>query len=279
MTTIMREVDEKGKPVWLGSLPDSLRAQHEEIVEKLEKNGLGNYLDQIETLLRVSIELVLQTTDSPDVQGVVSRMGGEPDLPSKQTWPTWNDTPLAFLGQVIINDEIKALDLDNLLPKEGLLSFFAQIDAPEIGRHCAILHSPMTSELVRTPPPVEQTAERRPRLVLKHTALISVRGRLALPSGNAPFVDQFILDSDENDDYHDLVFLELVPPSPRHRLLGWPTAATYLDERGQLFVAQFDSDDALELEMGDVEALRMYIDGDAVNVSTLATAVSTMDEV
>lgn len=275
----MREVDEKGKPVWLGSLPEPLRAQHEEIVEHLEKNNLGKYRDQIETLLRVSIELVLETSDSANVPGVVSRMGGEPDLPPGQTWPTWNDAPLAFLGQVVISDEIKALDVDNRLPKEGLLSFFAQIDAPEIGRHCAILHFPNASGLVRTPPPLEKTAERRPRLVLKHTALISARGRLCLPSGNAPFVDQLGLEGDEIDDYHDLVFLELVPPSPNHRLLGWPTAATYLDERDQLFVAQFDSDDALELEMGDVEALRMYINGDAVNASTLATAVSTLDEV
>lgn len=275
----MREVDEKGKPVWLGSLPESLRAQHEEIVDCLEKNKLGKYRDQIETLLRVSIELVLEASDSATVPGVVSRMGGEPDLPPGQTWPTWNDAPLAFLGQVVINDEIKALDVDNRLPNDGLLSFFAQIDAPEIGRHCAILHFPTTSELVRTPPPDEQAVERRPRLVLKHTALISVHGRLCLPSGNAPFVDQLGLEDDEIDDYHDLVFLELVPPSPNHRLLGWPTAATYLDERDQLFVAQFDSDDALDLEMGDVEAVRMYINGDAMNASTLATAVSTLDEV
>lgn len=274
----MKNVDETGKPVWLANLPESLRVQHGEIVELLNKNKLGKCRDQIETLLRVSIELVLHAADSADIQGVVSRMGGEPDLPPGQTWPTWNDAPLAFLGQVVINDEIKALDVDNLLPQDGLLSFFAQIDAPEIGQHCAILHFPNASSLVRTPAPVEKTADRRPRLVLKHTALISARGRLCLPSGNAPFVDQINLTSDEKDAYHDSVFRELMPPSPRHRLLGWPTAATYLDEQDQLFVAQFDSDDALDLEMGDVETLRMYIHGEALNESTLATAASTLDQ-
>jgi len=275
----MREVDEKGRPVWLGSLPESLQSQHEEIVEVLKKNGLDKHLDKIETLLRVSIELVVTRTDPANVQGIVSRMGGEPDLPPGQTWPTWNSIPLTFMGQVVITDEIKALDVDNLLPKEGLLSFFAQLDSPEYGQHSVVLHTPTTAGLVRTNPPEAQMVLRGATLLLRQTGVISVRGRLALPSGNAPFVDQFNLTSDEKDAYHDSVFLALVPPSPRHRLLGWPTAATYLDERGQLFLAQFDSDDELELEMGDVETLRMYIDGDVVNASTLATAVSTMDEV
>lgn len=275
----MREVDEKGRPVWLGSLPEILHEQHQEIVEVLEKNGLGKHLNKIETLLRVSIELVVERTESANIQGIVSRMGGEPDLPPGQTWPTWNSIPLTFMGQVVITDEIKALDVDNLLPKEGMLSFFAQLDSPEYGEQCVILHFPTISGLMRMSPPEAKMVMRGATLVLRQTALISVRGRLTLPSGNAPFIDQFDLNRDEKDAYHDSVFLALVPPSPRHRLLGWPTAATYLDERDKLFIAQFDSDDELELEMGDVETLRMYIDGDVVNASTLATAVSTMDEV
>jgi Domain of unknown function (DUF1963) len=268
----MREVDEKGRPVWLGALPESLRAQHKEIVEILEKNALGKYLDQIESLLRVSIELVVEKTDPARIQGVVSRMGGEPDLPSGQTWPEWNSMPLTFMAQIVITDEIKALDVDNLLPQEGLLSFFAHLGTPKHGQGCAVLYFPSVVNLVRTAAP-------GPRLSLQHVGLIAPRGRLTLPSGNAPFIEEFALNSDENDAYHDSVFLELVPPAPNHRLLGWPTAATYHDEQGRLFVAQFDSDDSLELEMGDVETLRMYVDGDEVNVSTLKTAVSTMDEV
>lgn len=274
----MRELDDKGRPVWLGSLPESLKSQYEEIVALIEKNGLGKYLDKIETLLRVSIELVVKRTDAANINGIVSRMGGEPDLPPGQTWPTWNDTPLTFMAQIVINDEIKALDVDNLLPKEGLLSFFAQLDSPEYGERSVVLHFPTTSGLVRTTPPEAKMVLRGATLILRQAGLISVRGRLALPSGNAPFVDQFGLNSDEKDAYHDHVFLGHLPPSPNHGLLGWPTAATYLDERDKLFVAQFDSDDEVELEMGDVETLRVYIDGDSLNASTLASAVSTMDQ-
>jgi hypothetical protein len=261
MMSSMRVVDDKGKPAWLGALPESLQAQHKELLEFLEKNGLGNQLDPIETLLRLSIELVVEKTDQALLPGVTSRMGGEPDLPPGQTWPTWESMPLSFIAQIVITDEIK-----------GLLSFFGHLGVPRCGQGCTVLYFPSVDDFVRTAAP-------GPRLLLKHAGLISVRGRLVLPSGHAPFIERFNLNSDERDAYHNAVFLELVPPSPNHRLLGWPTAATYNDEKERLFLAQFDSDDDLELEMGDVETFRIYVDGDVVNAATLATAVSTMDEV
>ncbi|WP_438002326.1 DUF1963 domain-containing protein [Sorangium sp. So ce185] len=267
----MNELDEKGRPAWLSALPEPLRAQHKEMVEAIQANGLGKHLSAIEALLRPGIDLLVTRANPADVKGVVSRIGGEPDLPPGQPWPMWKTAPLTFVGQVVITDEVKALDLEGLLPSEGVLSFFAHLASPEYGEYCAVLYFPITKDLVRTAPP-------GPMFVLKRMGLIQPRGRLTIPPGRAPIISTLDLNIDESDAYHDAVWLALKPSAPYHSLLGWPSAATYHDEQGRCFVAQFDSDDTIDLEMGDVETLRIYIDGDVVNASTVQTAASTFSE-
>ncbi len=57
----------------------------------------------------------------------VSKFGGRPDVPSSFEWPYWEEYkgsyPLSFLCQINLAD-VAAYDLDGLLPKTGILSFF-----------------------------------------------------------------------------------------------------------------------------------------------------------
>ncbi len=55
-----------------------------------------------------------------------TRFGGRPDLPDFRRWPDGPDGPLAFLGQLRL-EEIASLDIDRMLPAAGLLTFFYNI--------------------------------------------------------------------------------------------------------------------------------------------------------
>lgn len=61
-----------------------------------------------------------------------SHFWGNPDLPKEVDYPTYTDNegdeyPYFFVCQINMED-IAPYDVDNLLPKTGLLSFFAKID-------------------------------------------------------------------------------------------------------------------------------------------------------
>jgi hypothetical protein len=57
-----------------------------------------------------------------------SRFGGRPDLPPGVTWPVNNGTPMAFLGQLRL-DELAAAAPDGTVPEQGLLSIFVGLEA------------------------------------------------------------------------------------------------------------------------------------------------------
>ena len=51
-----------------------------------------------------------------------SKLGGLPDLPIETDWPSLNGFPFAFVGQINL-EEVK-FDIENKLPKKGILYFF-----------------------------------------------------------------------------------------------------------------------------------------------------------
>ena len=59
-----------------------------------------------------------------------SKLGGQPDLPDSFTWPTFDNKPMVFFGQINLA-EIKDLDKENVLPKKGILYFFSYFKDPE----------------------------------------------------------------------------------------------------------------------------------------------------
>ncbi len=261
------------RPSWFTVLPPLLLAQEAQLLKKAKTKGLAHRFDEIAALMRPGMDLSLKKAKPADLEGVVSRIGGEPDLPSVTAWPERNGVPLTFLAQIVITPDVKELDLEGLLPNEGVLSFFAQLDpeAAEYGEQCAVLYFPATKELARTAPP---SSER----ILKTVGLFTSKPRLMVAPSEVPLVEDLELNRDEYRTYHDDLFLGPIPEGRHHMLLGWADATTQHDLKGRRFLAQFDSDHRLAFEMGDYNTLRFYIDGDVVNTSTLETAWCTLSD-
>ena len=54
-----------------------------------------------------------------------SKLGGAPDVPNKFNWPSSQGKPMTFLCQIVL-EEITGYEPSHLLPKTGVLYFFAQ---------------------------------------------------------------------------------------------------------------------------------------------------------
>jgi hypothetical protein len=251
------------KPAWLAKLPAPLDKWHKEYARTAKKKGLDARWDEIEPLLRPGVDLVLKKAKPADLKtGVISRIGGEPDLPARHEWPKG----LTFVAQIVISPEIKALDLEGILPASGVLSFFATLD----GKKCRVFHFAKTG-LARTKPP-------EPSLVLAEAGVFTPKGRLTVAPTQIPAAVAMQLNDDEQDAYTDDLFMGPIPEGRHHMVLGWPTRATKLDVDGKRFFAQLDSDHRIKLEMGkQYDALRFYVDGDKkVDAKSLETAVCTL---
>lgn len=97
----------------------------------------------------------LKTKDGrPDKPGV-TKLGGIPDLPVGQEWPSRraNQEPYSFLAQVNLA-EIHPFDLNGQLPLSGLLYFFFNVESGDDGKvlfaaEPAELYTPAVPEALR----------------------------------------------------------------------------------------------------------------------------------
>ena len=83
-----------------------------------------------------------------------SKFGGRPDLPVGFLWPIYKEEHMAFCVQYNLA-EASSFDIDQLLPKLGLLSVFIAIDKKcpcfyEQGKTFRLVYSPDTASLKRT---------------------------------------------------------------------------------------------------------------------------------
>jgi hypothetical protein len=180
--------------------------------------------------------------------------------------------PLVFVAQIVLAD-VKEHDLENVLPKSGVLSFFAQLDATkdDYGDRAFAAHFPTSPKLVRTASPEGVVRIDKP-------GLLTPKLRLTVPPSEEPAIDGLGLNDDEGEAYHDEVFLASIPEGRNHALAGWATAATNHGMKGKRFCAQIDSDHHIGFEMGDFETLRFYVSGKALDAAALASVVCTMSE-
>lgn len=89
--------------------------------ERLAAAGLAKYSDELTALLRPSIRLVADATEQAPQRR--SRLGGLPELPTATVWPQFHEQPLSFIAQIDLAD-VSPYDVDGVLPRDGLLSFF-----------------------------------------------------------------------------------------------------------------------------------------------------------
>lgn len=78
-------------------------------------------------------EIVLDFSEN-EVKEYSSKIGGKPFLPKDFNWPTYKSyednitRPLSFFCQINL-EEVSKYDLDNLLPKSGMLYFFYECES------------------------------------------------------------------------------------------------------------------------------------------------------
>lgn len=85
--------------------------------------------DYIHKNMKNSIKIKLEEEEDYKVVGS-SRIGGYPDVPENFNWPKTKEGDFMTLIAQLNMSEISKYDLDNVLPKNGLLYFFMGIDEP-----------------------------------------------------------------------------------------------------------------------------------------------------
>ncbi len=94
-----------------------------EAVALIEQHAPPRLQSALIELLRPAIALCATRAEDAQIPLGASKFGGAPDVPEGFEWPTWKEKPLGFLAQINL-EEVAPFDVEGLLPKGGLLSFF-----------------------------------------------------------------------------------------------------------------------------------------------------------
>ncbi len=89
----------------------------QEFEKLIEKHDMTEHKEYLVNQFRPAIEMLMYRGETKLGQ---SYFGGAPDLPEGTAWPTYNDIPYVFLGQI----NFEELPDNDVLPKTGLLSIF-----------------------------------------------------------------------------------------------------------------------------------------------------------
>ncbi|GHO90054.1 hypothetical protein KSF_001020 [Reticulibacter mediterranei] len=124
----------------------------------IQAGSFAPLTDELLTLLRPAIRLIeKEEADDGDLAIGASKLGGLPDLPPEQAWPTTDDgTPLSLAAQIRLSD-VAPFDLQHELPPTGLLSFF--LDRPESGEGVPYIYSD-TNRVIAVEEALSQLARR-----------------------------------------------------------------------------------------------------------------------
>jgi uncharacterized protein YwqG len=193
----------------------------EEYSRRLREAGLGQHEDSLVGLARPGVRLLSQPIDSADRQRSRTRLGGDPDLPSDFTWPSYQGVPQSFVAQIDLAEMHSVFR--SALPDAGLLSFFydsAQsvwgFDPSEAG----------ATEVVYFPDGVELATRSSPP---NHPQFVRFDARSLGPQRDISFcpwesfeLEMLELTSDELDAYATVAATNATSAdsSPAHRLLG-----------------------------------------------------------
>lgn len=158
----------------------------------------------------------------PEVAVGSSKLGGRPDLPPSSAWPETKGSPQAFVCQLNMA-EVSPLDSSRVLPKEGLLSFFYDLEAEVWGFDPGdrggwhVVYTPPGTQLARLQlPPGLRSSQRFPGLPL------SPARDLTLPPSDSIAMERLRLAEQEQRACDEALFEYTHEESPSHRVLGHP---------------------------------------------------------
>lgn len=185
---------------------------------------------------------------SDDVPVGASKLGGRPDLPPGEPWPSRDGRPLSFVVQV----DLATADTGGVLPPDGLLSFF--YDAVE--QPWGFEEGDDAGTVVRWTPPGTALERREFPDDLDELEARFDEMRVELTPATPAEDDDDVEEDDEVDDDEDEPLV--------HRLLGAPDEIQEeLDDAGTLLF-QVDSDDGAAMMWGDGGRLYVFLPPDAL---------------
>lgn len=194
--------------------------------------NLTPQLPEIEQLIHLAIQLTRTITDEAQIPIGASKFGGRPDLPAGIVWPTWQDIPQSFLGQISL-PQASEFDADKLLPATGMLWFFYDSsqqtfgDKPaDNGAWSVVYDADHTKTLQRTSFPADLPENSRFKTAIvsfTSTATLSDNPKVDLPTLN--------WSQDVLSRYEGVQSRVTGSSVPRHQLLGHPV--TIQDEMRQ----------------------------------------------
>ncbi|GLC87110.1 YwqG family protein [Lysinibacillus piscis] len=184
---------------------------------------LGEATEQILQFATNSIRATATPTADDNLQIGHSKIGGAPDVPTDFSWPqTKNGQPLYFLCQLNLA-EVKLYDATDLLPADGLLSFF--YDAmeqpwgydPNDGDGFHVYHFTQ-HQLQRT---------EQPKILKEHiaSATLHFKNDWTLPAWESPDGQKLanLLTEEQRDAYDDFLWREREEVEhTTHRIGGHP---------------------------------------------------------
>ena len=208
----------------------------------LREAGLSEaHATQLRAAMRPAAQLSLK---KGACRNGASKIGGHPDVPSSFTWPTHEETPLAFVAQVRLPDVPETVAADLALPSQGLLSFFVGVD----GEGAAVLHFAARTRLSRMTPPLDALLEEHCVGVKEIWTPPDLESADELFTGDTNAVRIY------EAAWHD--HQRARGDSPLHRVGGYAVPVQDSPEHdGERLLLQLDSDDAADLMWGDMGRL------------------------
>jgi uncharacterized protein YwqG len=95
----------------------------ESVIELIHQHAPLRLIPIVEQNIKESLLLRTNRMSEEHIPIGKARIGGRPDLPIHIEWPTWKNEPLSFIAQLNLAD-LPDYDFLNILPPEGILSFF-----------------------------------------------------------------------------------------------------------------------------------------------------------
>jgi uncharacterized protein YwqG len=211
----------------LSALPVPVGLAHAELEARVRSELPLDLAEPIISLARPTIGIWPQPS-TPGADPRISRFGGMPLVPKGWTWPTFDDEPMLFVGQINCAD-LAALPSARLFPRSGLISFFGDFDflngcaggMEEEGG--AVFWWAETERLAPASEPIEDFQRLR-RCALAFYETVS------LPDPSSQEIEQLPLDRDQRKRYGELhggvrrhgVASNRFRDFCTSKLLGWP---------------------------------------------------------
>ena len=183
----------------------------EEMKNHYEAVGLGWLFEELKPQLRNAIRISLIRQEEEVIPVGKSKVGGYADLPKNAKWPTSGENrPLFFRAQINLRD-VAAFDINNELPKEGMLYFFTDSEDKIWGFEVEgrdfhkVLFVPSVENLERTSPPARE--EEYGNDYIDGCASMEFRRTLELPG---MFSYHFDIAQEKNEDYNSDNYFEYI---------------------------------------------------------------------